>query len=332
MSFIPSAFAAQPLHTREEYALTAISEARAAGFTDVRGASVCALMAMFQEAGADPHNTGKQQIWCPGNNADPCFAAHPDSYPHDSMGNDGRSTGPLQQQMNAPGTTPWGWGGNYGDCEGTQARMDMVRSIRMFYTWPGSGLKFKQLDASGAQAANDSIQRVQGSGAPGAYAKWWTAANQLYDQVASGAPPPTGGPVTAPAKPSFAPDFNEYANWSTNNRPRGGTPIDLWLIHTEDGSGSDNADGLANFLRSTEGTDNPRSYHYTGSEDYHDHGVTIVDVVDTDFAAFSVGNSNDRSINACIAGSSASWTRAQWLGQSRAIDALAYVCAQDCIK
>jgi N-acetyl-anhydromuramyl-L-alanine amidase AmpD len=130
--------------------------------------------------------------------------------------------------------------------------------------------------------------------------------------------------------PDVRPDFNEYSNWSRNHQGRDGTTIDLWLIHTEEGNS--NADGLARFLRSTEGTDNPRSYHYTISEDYTDHGVTVVDVVDTDYAAWAVGNSNDRSINLCFAGSWAAWSREQWMRQSRAIDVAAYLCVQDCTK
>lgn len=356
MSFIESAFAAQPLHTREEYAATALSEAQAAGFSDVHGAAVCCVMGMLQEAGEDPHDTGKQQIWCPGNNADPCFAGHPNSYPHDSMGNDGRSTGPLQQQMNAPGETPWGWGGNYGDCEGTQARMDMVRSIRMFFTWPGSGLKFKSMDASSAQAANDSIQRVQDSGVPDAYAKWWDEAQALVTAVEQGgvAAP---DPAPAPAEPAgeitkvpssvanqndprlavlaqARPDFNEYPVWVTKNfQSRGETPVDLWLVHTEESSGYDNADGLAHWLETTTGGDNPVSYHYTISKGQNDPGVTVCDVVDTDQACWAVGDSNNRSINLCFAGSTVDWTTAEWDSDlGRCIDVAAYLAVQDAVK
>ncbi|OHU06665.1 hypothetical protein BKG71_00115 [Mycobacteroides chelonae] len=43
-------------------------------------------------------------------------------------------------------------------------------------------------------------------------------------------------------------------------------------------------------------------------------------------------DANNRSINLCFAGSSASWTRDQWLKQSKAIEAAAYLCAADCVK
>ncbi|AHY84126.1 lysin A [Mycobacterium phage MosMoris] len=193
MSFIRSAFADKPLLTREQWMKLFIRVADELDMPDRRGAAVLAAMCAFQEAGADPHNTGKRQIWVPGNDADPCFKANPAAYPHDSMGDDGQSTGPFQQQMNKPGTTPWGWGGNYGDPEGTRKRMDPYESTKMFMGHPSSGLKKKGYDASNAQTANDAIQRVQGSGVPWAYAQWWDEANLLYDEVVGDVPPSTGG-------------------------------------------------------------------------------------------------------------------------------------------
>ena len=127
-----------------------------------------------------------------------------------------------------------------------------------------------------------------------------------------------------------APEYNEYANWSKNCQRRGKTKIDLVLLHTQEGPG--NADSLARFLRSTEGGGNPVSYHYTVSQDPIDQGVTVVDVVDTDLASYSVGNSNNRSINICFAGSRAGWSRLQWLQQARAIDVAAWLAVADCKK
>ena len=99
------------------------------------------------------------------------------------------------------------------------------------------------------------------------------------------------------------PDFNEYAVWSSSNQDRVGTKIDLFLLHTQEGPG--NADSLARFLANPA---NQVSYHHTVSEDPRDHGVTVCDVVDTDDASWSVLSANNRSINLCFAGSSASWT------------------------
>lgn len=127
------------------------------------------------------------------------------------------------------------------------------------------------------------------------------------------------------------PDFNEYALWSPNNESRGGTKVDLFLLHTEEGGPvKDGADRLAQWLG-----DPARqvSYHYTISEDPDDHGVTVVDVVDTRRAAWSALSANRRSIGLVFAGSKAAWTRTEWLAKaSRAIDVAAYLAAQDCAE
>lgn len=123
-----------------------------------------------------------------------------------------------------------------------------------------------------------------------------------------------------------APDFNEYAVPSPNRQSRAGTKVDLWIIHTQEGNG--NADSLAHWLQGNVSA----SYHYTISEDYNDHGVTVCDVVDTTLASWSVLSANNRSINLCFAGSRIAWTRTQWMKQSRAIDVAAYLCVKDCLK
>jgi hypothetical protein len=131
--------------------------------------------------------------------------------------------------------------------------------------------------------------------------------------------------VTDPNKPAY----NEFSKLSPNSQSRGGTNVDLWLIHTQEGGGGNSAaEDLADFL------DNPAnqvSYHYTISQ-ASDGGVTVVDVVDTSLAAWSVLSANDRSINLCFAGSRAGWTRDEWLQQSKAIDVAAYLAVQDCKK
>lgn len=123
------------------------------------------------------------------------------------------------------------------------------------------------------------------------------------------------------------PDFNEYPVWSASAQQRGGAKIDLFLLHTQEGPG--NADSLAQFLGNPA---NQVSYHYTVSQDPRDHGVTVCDVVDTDLASWSVLSANNRSINLCFAGSSVKWTREQWMAQSKALDAAAWLAVQDCKK
>jgi N-acetyl-anhydromuramyl-L-alanine amidase AmpD len=133
--------------------------------------------------------------------------------------------------------------------------------------------------------------------------------------LSAGTPPPTAD----------RPDYNEYPMWSPKSSSRGGRTVDLFLLHTEEGD--HNADSLARWL---DNTPMEVSYHYTISEDYNDHGVTVVDVVNTDDASWSVLSANSRSINLCFAGSRAGWSRDQWLKQSRAIDVAAYLAVQDC--
>lgn len=137
----------------------------------------------------------------------------------------------------------------------------------------------------------------------------------------------TNKPIPLPQEARLRPDFNEYPMWSPNTQSRNGTKPTLFLLHTQEGPG--NADSLARYLCNPA---NPVSYHYTVSQDPKDNGVTVVDVVDTDLASWSVLSANNRSINLCFAGSRASWNRDDWMRNSKAIDAAAWLAVQDCKK
>lgn len=232
------------------------------------------------------------------------------SIPHDAVGSDGYSVGLFQQQV-VMGANGWWWG-SAADC------MDPYKSATLFFQ------RLARLDYNGSNSPGSYAQAVQQSAFPDRYDQRMGDAQALYDQLTSG----RGGTVTDQNRP----DYNEFPKWCDNNQDRGGTDIDLWLLHTQEGGGGDRAaEDLADFLISTEAGSNPVSYHYTGSQ-ASDGGVTIVDVVDTDLASWSVGNSNDRSINFCFAGSSTSWTRDQWMKQAKVIDVAAYLFVQDCAK
>jgi hypothetical protein len=231
----------------------------------------------------------------------------PDSMniPHDDVGSDGFSVGLFQQQVVFENGS-WWWG-DAATC------MDPYKSAQLFFT------RLARLDYnSDAQSPGSYAQDVQGSAYPDRYGQRMGDAQALYNQLTQGNPPVAGKP-----------DFNEYPKWCVNNQDRTGTKIDLWLIHTQEGGG--NADSLANFLIASTGGSNPVSYHYTISQ-ADDGGVTVVDVVDTDQASWSVMNSNNRAINLCFAGSFAAWSRDEWMGQANAIDVAAYLAVQDCIK
>lgn len=121
------------------------------------------------------------------------------------------------------------------------------------------------------------------------------------------------------------PLFTEVPVWSNNNQDRGGTKIDLFLLHTQEGGDGD-ATALARWLGGNVGV----SYHYTVSTGRSP--VMVCDVVDTDRASWSVLSANNRSINLCFAGSRASWSRQQWLNNGAAIDTAAFLAVQDCRK
>lgn len=319
MSF--TSFNAQPQLTQVEIAQQIHQVSIARGLDEL--ATVLACMCVATEVGAT-NDQGVYGWWCPANPT-----AWPDSenYPHDSESNDGRSSGYFQQQP-GPNGEPW-WGT-------TENMMTLAQAANTF---------LDRLTDNWDQAANNPtlagqfVQQVQGSAYPDRYAANWDLAWSVVNQALAApapapAPPPPPAPVPAPAPAPGGtvpkPDYNEYAKWSPNSQDRGGVKPTLWLIHTEECAGYDNADGLANFL------DNPNSqvsYHYTISKGQNDDGVTVVDVVDTDLAAWAVGDANNQSINLCFAGSTVNWTREEWLTNvGRAIDVAAYLCVQDCRK
>jgi hypothetical protein len=169
---------------------------------------------------------------------------------------------------------------------------------------------------------------------PGAWGFYRHPGREDPRQLAAGLTPlDSNQPSQEPTVPDNRPDFNEvnqigYDAANPHGSVRSRPPINFF-IHTQEGDG--NATDLAAYLRSTSGNA-AVSYHYTIREDTNDHGVTVVDVIDTDLYAWAVLNANVFSINLCFAGSRAAWTRDQWLQQSRAIDVAAYLAVQDCKK
>lgn len=116
------------------------------------------------------------------------------------------------------------------------------------------------------------------------------------------------------------PAFTEIDKMGNSCDPRSRPPVNF-LLHTEEGNSS--AASLADYLNNS---DNGVSYHYTLRDSI------LVDVVDTDYASWSVLSANAFTINLCFAGSRASWTRDEWLQRERDIEIAAYVAVQDCVK
>lgn len=242
-----------------------------------------------------------------------------ENYPNDGDGTDHYSVGPFQQQ--------YMWWGTVAE------EMDPRLSAAMFFNHLA-----KDMAAHPGRDPGTYAQDVQGSAFPDRYAQRMNDAVAQYNRL-TGAPVPM--PTTDPriaALLAVRPDFNEFPNWATNGnksnwQSRNGTTIDCILVHTQEGGEfNDNAAlDLSNFIISSIGTSNPVSYHDSVHQ-ASDGGVTVVNSVDTDYAAWAVGNSNNRSINRCFAGSDASWTRAQWMTQAKAIDVMAYLNVLDALK
>jgi N-acetyl-anhydromuramyl-L-alanine amidase AmpD len=121
----------------------------------------------------------------------------------------------------------------------------------------------------------------------------------------------------------MAPEFTEIDRMGKSYSGRGGARVTNFLLHTQEGNGT--AESLAAYLNNPA---NGVSYHYT-----IDNSVVVCDVVNTDYASWSVLDANPYTINLCFAGSRAGWSRQQWLdNMGDAIDVAAYLAVQDCRK
>lgn len=309
MSFVW--FADKPLKTKTQIALEVHQVSIARGLDKL--ATVLALMCIDQEAGANKN--GERQWWCPWNANDD--SSH--NYPFDSESNDGRSVGYFQQQNGRAGDTlPDGdrdnWWGPMNQ------RMTLALSCNEFL----NRLDDDYTSVTNGAQADDFIQRVQRSAFPGKYADGWDLCWDVLNKALA-ENPNTGGGNTVPVDTN-RPAFNEFPIWSSSNQSRNGVNVDAIFIHTQEGGGGDAAaEDLGNFIKNPA---NQVSYHRLFSQ-ASDAGVTVVDCVDTGRASWSVLSGNNRSINYCFAGSRASWTRAQWMKQSNAIDVAAWFMVQD---
>lgn len=260
-------------------------------------------------------------FWLPGNLADPCYRDNKSAYRHDSESNDGLSSGWYQQQMSKPGVDrPWGWGGLYGDPEGTRKRMDPVESTKLFFNALKAQRVGNQDYNTNAKSPGIWVADVQKC-APEyrkRYDEEWAWASALYAKVANGNyTPGTDAPV---APTPLRPDFVELDFMTGGGRSNRSQKPRNFFIHTEEGNST--AEQLARYCNGSNGV----SYHYTV------RARKVADVVDTDYASWSVLDANVFSINGCFAGSKASWTREEWLKIEPDIEIMAYLAVQDCRK
>jgi len=222
----------------------------------------------------------------------------PDSlnFPHDALSYDANSVGLFQQRA------PW-WGKSAAD------RMDPERSAGLFYAQLA---KFSY--DSDAHPPGWYAQQIQRSAYPDRYDQRFQEASDLFDSL-------TGGDAVGVAAVSpSAPKFQERDFMTGGGRQTRSRQPTNFLIHTEEGNSA--AEGLAVYCNGANGV----SYHYTLRD-----GV-LCDVVDTDYASWSVLSANAFTINLCFAGSFAGWTRDTWLHRESDIEIAAYVAVQDCRK
>lgn len=303
-----------PLRTKEQVAAEVYQVALARDLDEL--AAVLCCMGIDVEVGAEDDN-GVRQWWCPAN---PDYDGHlgdNDSmaYPHDSLSDDGRSCGYLQQQKSVTGAEWWGT---------TASEMSLSTAANNF---------LDRLTDDYHRAANDAhlagqfVQAVQGSGFPDRYQDHWDLAWATVRAAVDGQVAPVDmrpAPVLAPT-PVDEPDFKEVnligvSAISNNSQPRGGTTIDLEIGHTTEGSGGMD---LVNYMIGAE-----VSYHRLIDNDLD--GNTVFNLVDSARASWSVGDANNRSINYVIGRSTVEWTREQWLADARnAIRIMAWLMLQD---
>lgn len=215
--------------------------------------------------------------------------------PYDAIGSDSKSVGLFQQQ-------PQWWGRGDG-----VDLMDPATSARLFFQQL-LGLDYNNTSHTPGWYA----QTVQRSAYPARYDERFAEASALYDQIAAS----TSGGNVAP--------FTEIDKMTGGGRDsRFGARISYWLLHTEEGSGNTDPGRLADYCNGNNGV----SYHYTGGR-----GV-VCDVVDTDYASWSVLSANPYTINFCFAGSRANMSRTEWLSTFRAdIRNAAFLAVQDAKK
>ncbi|MGY1945346.1 hypothetical protein [Nocardia asiatica] len=117
------------------------------------------------------------------------------------------------------------------------------------------------------------------------------------------------------------PEYTEIDRVGRSASSRNGARVRNFLLHTQEGNGT--AESLANYLNNPA---NGVSYHYTLRD------RTLIDVVDTDLASWSVLDANPFTINLCFAGSRSAWSREDWLRIRDDIRIAAWIAVQDARK
>lgn len=271
--------------TRDQVAAEFIDEGRRQGITP-RGIVICIATGLVES-----------NLTVYANRADPESM----NLPHDAVGSDANSVGPLQQRA------PW-WGSS------ARERMDPTLSSRLFYR-ELARLPYQQ--AATDVAAGRIAQQVQKSAFPDRYVTRMPEAQRIYDRLA-GTAGQNGGtmPDYGITKVMHGYRADTPANATGNsNGPRART--DFVVIHTQEGDGT--AVSLANYLNS-----NDVSYNLVVD------GTDTVEVVPVGEGPWAAAQANDIGVHICFAGSRAAWSREQWLARGAALDRAAKAAAAAC--
>lgn len=223
------------------------------------------------------------------------------TFPHDAVGNDGYSCGLFQQQLRQGSNGQWWWGP-------LDVIMSPERSARLFFQ------RLAKRDYTRGDPGAHA-QAIQGSAFPDRYGQRMGEARGIYERLLH-----SGNDSDTQEVAPMAPKYTELDRMTGGGAsPRSRPPVNF-LLHTEEGDSS--AESLAAYCSGANGV----SYHYTLRA-----GI-LCDVVDTDYASWSVLDANAYTINLCFAGSRAASTRADWLRRGVDIEIAAWIAVQDCRK
>ncbi|WP_298445910.1 N-acetylmuramoyl-L-alanine amidase [Gordonia sp. (in: high G+C Gram-positive bacteria)] len=232
--------------------------------------------------------------------------------PHDAVGSDGMSVGPLQQQVRQGLTGEWWWGP-------VDVCQDPTGSARLFF----AALRKLAYDSATTDVAAGAIaQAVQKSAYPDRYAARMGDARAIYDRLT--ADTSTTGGSTMPT--SYF-DKDRSAEFDFGG-PRPVSQIVGICVHTtESGKSATATARTADDVTSYQVRTQTGSYHVMVGVD----GTRIRQNTD-DWATWSTGNKgNDILLHLCFVGN-ASQTRAEWLAQDKMLRAGAATVAYWCAK
>lgn len=222
--------------------------------------------------------------------------------PHDKVGSDGLSVGPLQQQVRRGNGGAWWWGP-------VEICQDPTASARLFFERLA---RLPYQEATTDVAAGRIAQEVQQSAYPDRYATRMGEAQRIYDRLAPAGQ--NGGTTVAYY------DTDRSAEFSFGGpRPTSGI-VGICFHTTESGKSATATPQTADDVTSYQVRTQTGSYHVMVGVD----GKRILQNTD-DWITWSTGNKgNNILLHVCVVGN-ASQTRAEWLAEDKMLRGAATV-------